>query len=529
MLALSLDEILAALDGLDPKTRQDVLAEAESLVGSSPLWLPNPGPQMQAYFSEADELFYGGQAGGGKSDLVLGTAVSAHHRSLVLRRTYAESKGLVSRMEEILGGRDGWNGQDKIWRVGEREIEIDGCLLEDDKQKFKGRPHDLIAFDEISDFTESQFDFITTWNRSTKPGQRCRVIAVGNPPTTAEGLWVLRRWAAWLDPTHPNPAKPGELRYYLRDEKGHEVEVPHRGPWPDPTRPGATVAAVSRTFIPARLEDNPDLAATNYGSKLANLPPELRDAYREGRFDLSLRDKPFQTIPTSWVVAAQARWTESPPNNIPMCAIGVDCSGGGTDPMVIAPRHDGWFARTIVIPGTDIPPERMGSYSGGLVIANRRDNALVIVDAGGGYGGPLYEHLSSNGIPVKRYIGSGSGPGRSADGLLEFANNRSKAIWRFREALNPDQPGGSTIALPPGQALVADLTAPSFEVVRGKIKVESKEDVVKRLGRSTNEGDAIVMAWTNGLKADNIQGGFKNFGRLREPKVLVAHAKARRR
>ena len=49
------------------------------------------------------------------------------------------------------------------------------------------------------------------WNRSSVPGQRCRVVVGSNPPTTAAGLWVILYWAPWLDPMHPYPAKPGEL------------------------------------------------------------------------------------------------------------------------------------------------------------------------------------------------------------------------------------------------------------------------------------------------------------------------------
>jgi hypothetical protein len=40
--------------------------------------VPNVGPQTEAYFCEADELFYGGQAGGGKTDLLIGLALTAH-------------------------------------------------------------------------------------------------------------------------------------------------------------------------------------------------------------------------------------------------------------------------------------------------------------------------------------------------------------------------------------------------------------------------------------------------------------------
>jgi hypothetical protein len=63
------------------------------------------------------------------------------------------------------------------WRLGVRQIDIAGCEQESDKQRFKGDPHDLIVFDEGTDFLESQYRFIIGWNRSTDPKQRCRVAA----------------------------------------------------------------------------------------------------------------------------------------------------------------------------------------------------------------------------------------------------------------------------------------------------------------------------------------------------------------
>ena len=461
------------------------------------------------------------------SALVIGLALTAHKRSLILRRTNKEARGFVDEIAEVLGGREGYNGQEDVWRLPDgRMIEIGGCQMEEDKQKYKGRPHSLKSFDEVGDFTQSQYEFIIGWNRSSDPNERCRVVATGNPPTTPEGLWVLKRWAAWLDPTHPNPAKPGELRWYTTGPDGREIEVD--GPGPHDVG-GEMIRARSRTFIPSKLSDNPFLANTNYAATLAALPEELRAAYRDGRFDLGLKDRPFQAIPTAWVRAAQDRWTRLPPNGEPMCAMGVDASGGGDDPMTIARRHDGWYDKVIEIEGKTIPMDRAGSYCGGQVISYRRDNALVIVDMGGGYGGPMYEHLSGNGVQVKAYKGGEKATGHSKDGLLSFANKRSAAIWRFREALDPDQPGGSKIILPPDPALLADLTAPSYQIKGRVIHVEPKLDVVKRLGRSTDRGDAVVMAWTAGLKADNIQGGMPAFTGTRTPKVVMGRAAQRRR
>jgi hypothetical protein len=114
------------------------------------------------------------------------------------------------------------------------------------------------------------------------------------------------------------------------------------------------VEAKSRTFIPAKLSDNPDLAADGeYARILNNLPKELRDAYRDGQFRASLQDEPNQCIPTAWVQAAMSRWTAQPPVGVPMCAIGVDVAQGGSDNTVLAPRHDGWFAELLSVPGKD--------------------------------------------------------------------------------------------------------------------------------------------------------------------------------
>jgi len=92
---------------------------------------------------------------------------------------------------------------------------------------------------------------------------------------------------------------------------------------------------------------------------------------------------------------------------------------------------------------------------------------------------------------------------RSKDSSIPFQNKRSAAIWRFREALDPSQPGGSPISLPDDPEMVADLTAPTYRIENHVIKVESKEKVCERLGRSTNKGDAIVMAWFDGPKEIN--------------------------
>lgn len=513
----SLERLIGSL----PLEQQQALASIPAVAERLERWKPNPEAQTEAYESLADELFYGGMAGGGKTDLIIGLSLTQHQRSLVLRRTHKEASKLVDRYIDILGSRDGWNGQEHVWRIDGRVIDISGCQHEDDKQKFKGTPHDFIGFDEVSDFSESQFRFIIGWNRSANKGQRCRVVAAGNPPTTPEGLWVLKYWGPWLDETHPNPAKPGELRWFTTIN-GEDTEVD--GPGPHEIE-GELITARSRTFIPARLDQNPDLAETNYASVLAALPEELRSAYKEGRFDAALRDDTFQVIPTNWILAAQQRWKPDGYQSATMTAMAFDPAGGGADAEELIWRHGGWYSEPITAKGSLTSD---GSRAAGVIVEHRRHNAPVIVDVGGGYGGAVVQRLEDNGIQHHAFNGANKSIGRTLDGKLEFYNKRAEAWWRFREALNPDQEGGSCIALPPSPEIRADLAAPRWQLSAQGIKIESKDDIRSRLGRSPGKGDVIVMCLCEGqmILTRELAQATK---RARQPKVILGYQESKRR
>jgi hypothetical protein len=484
-----LDEILAKLEKLPAEQLKEL---NEARLKMAPVWVPNIGPQFLTVESEADELFYGGSAGGGKTDVLVGLSLTKHTRSLILRRTNKEASKLVERFVEILGHRDGWNGQENTWRFPDgRVIDIGGVQHEDDKQKYKGTPHDLICWDEVSDFSETQFRFINTWNRSADQKQRCRIVCAGNPPTRAEGFWVVKYWAPWLDPTHPRPAKPGELRWFTTIG-GQDAEVDGPGPH---LVDGEYVRAKSRTFIPAKLSDNPDLARTNYAATLAALPPELRAAYKDGRFDAGLKDQAWQVIPTAWIIEAQDRWRSDGWKEFSMTAIGFDPAGGGKDSAELACRHGVWFAELISAQGKDTAD---GSAAAATIIKHRRDSCAVIVDVGGGYGGAVTLRLKDNSIPFMPFNGANRTGQKTKDRQLGFANARAEAYWRLREALDPDQPGGSPICLPPDPELRSDLAAATYEVSQRGILLESKEDLRERLGRSPGKGDAVAMALAGG-------------------------------
>jgi hypothetical protein len=84
-------------------------------------------------------------------------------------------------------------------------------------------------------------------------------------------------------------------------------------------------------------------------------------------------------------------------------------------------------------------------------------------------------------------------------GELQFLNLRSALWWMIRERLDPnndDHEDFSLLALPPDDKLTADLITPKWkETSRGVIKVESKDEIKRRLKRSTDGADALMLAW----------------------------------
>ncbi len=520
---MHLSEILEALNGLPPEERAEL--EREAIDSTKNLkFMPQEGPQSDAYFSQADVMLCGGSPGGGKTALGIGLALNEHHRSMVVRKNFVDLTGCLHTLDNILGKEGSATGGNRpVYRKPDGGI-IEFVGLGDSIDSKQGNPHDLLYIDEAAQLPEYQIRMLIGWLRTDRPGQRCRVVMGSNPPLDSVGDWMIEYFGPWLDPSHPNPAQPGELRYFLPGEDG--------GPYRECDKDdhimlqGVRVTPQSRTYIPSRFTDNKYYDAEQYAKSLAGLPDSVRDRLISGNFLLDRDDNTWQAIPTSWVKAAQDRWRETPPVGVPVCAVGVDIAQGGADNTVVAWRHDGWFARVVTIPGKDTPD---GKSAAGYVVRYRQDNAPVVVDLGGGWGGDCYGHLKANGVEAYGWLGVKPSNARTADRKLGFFNQRSEAIWKFREALDPSQPGGSPVFLPPDSVLLADLCAPKYEVGTRGIKVESKEDVVKRLGRSPDRGDAVVMCYSTGIKAANIKGGFEAYSRNRVPQVIMGRQASRRK
>jgi len=130
------------------------------------------------------------------------------------------------------------------------------------------------------------------------------------------------------------------------------------------------------------------------------------------------------------------------------------------------------------------------------------DSACTAVVDVIGIGTGVVDRLREMGARVLAF--NASRASRAVDSTREFhfVNRRSEAWWSMRTALDPS--GDPDICLPDDEMLLGDLSAPHWSVTSsGKIQVESKDDIRKRLGRSTDDGDAVVMSYVPHL-ADHV-------------------------
>lgn len=482
-----------------------------------PIWKPLPGPQTMAYESQADIIGFGGAAGGGKTDLACGKALTQHRKVMMLRREGTQLTGITDRFTELLGNDAGFNSTKGIWRTARRDgvplqLEFGSTPHLGDETKYQGRPHDLLVFDEASNFLEHHVRFLLGWLRSTIPGQKCQALLTFNPPTNAEGRWIIEFFAPWLDKKFPRPAQPGEIRYaaMLPTAQGTSRDVWVDRPDPfilvndepcydfDPADHAAQdiITPKGRTFIPSRISDNPYLASTGYMSTLQALPEPLRSQMLYGDFMAGIEDDAMQVIPTAWVEAAQARWTR-PAKLEPMDSLGVDVARGGKDRTVIARRHGMWFDEPLDYPGKETPD---GPTVAGLTIAASRDRAPVHIDVIG-VGASPYDFLVTAKQPVYGINVAEKSLARDRSGRLSFANQRSQLWWQMREALDPANNTGA--CLPPSKQLLSDLCAPRWNLRGATIEVESRDEIIKRIGRSPDWASAYCLALIDTPKLDH--------------------------
>ena len=211
-------------------------------------------------------------------------------------------------------------------------------------------------------------------------------------------------------------------------------------------------------------------------------------------------------IPLSWIEAAQERWQDwAEAGKIgELRALGIDV-GGGSDPSVLAPKY---AVNSPLLPNVRAAIDTLEYDASGDPLAigsiaarrflNKKPDLRCVVDAIGLGAGTVSDLRRQGFSDVQGFVAGGAAvdargkPKTDESGEMQFADWRSWMWWAMREELNPQNE--RFLALPPDDRLTGDLTAPKWrEAGRGKIKVESKDEIRKRLKRSTDAADAVCQ------------------------------------
>lgn len=208
-------------------------------------------------------------------------------------------------------------------------------------------------------------------------------------------------------------------------------------------------------------------------------------------------------IPIHWIEAANLRHETSKPNGGLDIGIGIDI-GRTRDQSVIVVR-EGNYVRDI----HRFPTTGDTMTTTGLIInylqANNLSSVEPVVDVAG-LGAGVVDRLREQGIPVVAFHASESTDFRDSSGELEFLNKRAAGWWKLKESLDPTNE--NALAIPRDDILLRELTAPHWKPTStGKIKVESKDDIRKRIHRSTDTADALIMALYGSSIATSFAGG----------------------
>jgi len=252
------------------------------------VFAPFLGQQEKFFAREERTVFFGGAAGGGKSLCLLmkwmrilkvemtryaeakreGRTFKSVAWGIYFRRTTPDLEQIKNLSEIFFKAADPdahFQEQKGIWtfpNAGDAKFQFAHLEHEKDKLRHKSREYVYIAWDELTLFTETQFDYLDTRLRTGDPVLEplMQVCAASNPD--GEGLlWVRRRFVKIAE-----PERVVRQRVRLRD--GRIVER-------------------DQVFIPARLDDNPVLMESGqYEATLIGKTPELRQALLEGNWDL---------------------------------------------------------------------------------------------------------------------------------------------------------------------------------------------------------------------------------------------------
>lgn len=264
--------------------------------------------QVLFHNATAEEVLYGGAAGGGKSKAILWDAVARcismdKVRVGVFRRTFPElEKSLIFNfLKEVPKGLFEYSKKEHralFYKTGS-VLDFNHCQYESDVFKYQSVEYDYMYFDELTHFTQMQYEYLLSRLRTSNPKVKPQVKAGSNPGNVGH-VWVKKRFIDGVEPEVEN-------QKIVEDDFGmHSYTV---------------------QFIPAKLYDNKILMESDplYEARLKRLPADERRALLDGDWDVfkgqffkEWRDdmhviEPF-VIPREWKRFRAMDWGYSNPS-----------------------------------------------------------------------------------------------------------------------------------------------------------------------------------------------------------------------
>ena len=319
---------------------------------------PQPGPQERFLASSADIAIYGGAAGGGKTYAILMEPLRykdvKEYRAVIFRNNYMQISVSGGLWDESLSMYSGIRGAEYVkqpkykWTFSNKaSVYFDYLWRDDDVHKWQGSQITMIGFDELTHFTEKQFFYMLSRNRSICGVKPC-VRATCNPDADS---WVADFIAWWIDPNtgYPIPERSGVKRYMCR--------MNNQLIWADTKQElvngGADEEDVkSVTFISSTLQDNQILLKHNPGylASLKALPLVERERLLNGNWKI----KPAAGLYYKRTQIGEI--LDHPPNDLIAVCRGWDLAA------------------------TDSKENANAAYTAGVLMGKRRNGRFIILD-----------------------------------------------------------------------------------------------------------------------------------------------------
>ena len=283
------------------------------------IWVPQPR-QKVLLRCPADERFFGGAKGGGKTDgglgdwfkqMKLARRIGALAKGIFFRRSYNELDEVIDRTHQLFPKMGAiYKTVKRTWIFpGWGSLKMRFIEKDADAMRYQGHSYDWCNFDELGNYpTPFAYNQMISCLRSPA-GVPVRMMATGNPGGPGQA-WIKRRWISGKKPDWIYP-------YYQK--------IKIKGEWRE--------VRTTRCFIPSFVSDNKywEEKDPGYYARLSILPEHIRRAYLDGDWDVSVgqafpditddhKVEPF-SVPYDWKRFATCDWGFTKPFSLGLWAV----------------------------------------------------------------------------------------------------------------------------------------------------------------------------------------------------------------